>query len=312
MPEAPGISTYTPTTAEEEYYERVIKPQLREYAPHALSQREYLMGLQDYLNRMVEGEKITGEQALAQWREGVSGWGRDVMTLPYYEAISLATTEQPYKAQLRATERRTLTQGLKDLQAIVNSKDPNRGSQMRAKKAEIENILKELYRGQEQFIENPAFTQGVVDVKKTAIAKVMDTLIGSIPEGPTVARTRDLMYNLMGTRAKPVAETAYTMPTYAPTPQQPSYAPPFYQAMAGLEGSQPWKSWFQNQYGKLLREFEAKVPEGAMPAEAMEKTWAMWLKTMKPQLEEEWGSLSPYQRGERPSAYAPPIRTVQF
>lgn len=73
-----------------------------------------------------------------------------------------------------------------------------------------------------------------------------------------------------------------------------------------VAGTAPWKDWFRRQYPQLFREF--KVGEEKPTAVG----WAEFLKKRKPELREEWWSLGAYQRGERPAAFAPRIKTVGF
>ena len=75
---------------------------------------------------------------------------------------------------------------------------------------------------------------------------------------------------------------------------------------ATLTGSRPWRRWFESRYSSLVRQYR-----GA-PAEQTEVGWTAFLKKRKPELKEEFFGLSPFQRGERPSAFAPKVRSVRF
>jgi len=85
-----------------------------------------------------------------------------------------------------------------------------------------------------------------------------------------------------------------------PTPQYR----PAYEA-AGM-GSQPYRDWFERQYSAELSRYREGVETPT------EESWATYLKKREPQLREEWAGLSPWERGERPSYFAPAIKTVQF
>ena len=128
---------------------------------------------------------------------------------------------------------------------------------------------------------------------------------------------KELQYNLDvvsgETEGRPVApRTAYEPYTgYEPAPT-PRYEPAFEAMRAGLGGTQPWKDWFESKYSTLLRRFKTTLPAELPPAEEAERTWAEWLKKQKPELKEQWWGLGAYQRGERPAAFAPRVRTVKF
>jgi len=109
-------------------------------------------------------------------------------------------------------------------------------------------------------------------------------------------------------RARKVREVRYA-PRYAPSyayPEPMRYEPAFEEERAGLGGTRPWKSWFENRYGTLVRRFKA------ITEEPTEKGWAEYLKAQKPKLREEWAGLGAWGRGERPSAFAPRVRTVRW
>lgn len=102
---------------------------------------------------------------------------------------------------------------------------------------------------------------------------------------------------------------------------QPRYRPAFYEALGGLPGSRPYLDWFESRFPALVSEFQATLktykgflsPAGAArEAEEIGESWADWLKGKRPELKERWYSLSPWQRGERPSYFAPRIQTLAF
>lgn len=99
----------------------------------------------------------------------------------------------------------------------------------------------------------------------------------------------------------------------------PTPAKPFTEYGAGLEGmrtgfagevpqTERWQDWFRSRYPRMIEQFEAK-PEAERIGE---KTWTEYLKKKKPEIKEEYYKMSPYERGERPSAYQPRIQTVKF
>ena len=105
-------------------------------------------------------------------------------------------------------------------------------------------------------------------------------------------------------RAEQMARYA---PRYAPAPTPAMrYEPAFEEMRGGLAGPQPWKDWFERMYGTLIRRYKG------VEAEPTEATWAEYLRTQKARLREEWYGAGAYQRGERPPAFAPKIRTVTF
>lgn len=89
------------------------------------------------------------------------------------------------------------------------------------------------------------------------------------------------------------------------TPSTPTYQPSFEATKAGLTGSQYWKNWFTNRFYDVLQEYKTK-------GEQTEAGWSGFLAKRKAELKEEWWSLGAYGRGERPSSYQPPIKTVGF
>lgn len=66
-------------------------------------------------------------------------------------------------------------------------------------------------------------------------------------------------------------------------------------------------SWFRSRFPRLIEQFQAKPKE-----EQIAQTWQELLKKRKPELREQFARLSPFQRGQRPGAFAPRITTVGF
>ena len=64
-----------------------------------------------------------------------------------------------------------------------------------------------------------------------------------------------------------------------------------------------------------MPEFGLRGYRGMTVQEAREQRqqgWAEFLRAKRPKIKEEWYKLSPYERGERPSAFAPRIAKVAF
>ena len=84
------------------------------------------------------------------------------------------------------------------------------------------------------------------------------------------------------------------------------YVPPLYEELE-VRGTPTWKQWFESKYGSIARQFVAKAPEGRG-----QESWAEFLKGQEAAKYEEWWQRGAYARGERPSAFAPGIRTVRW
>lgn len=102
---------------------------------------------------------------------------------------------------------------------------------------------------------------------------------------------------------------------YQPTPR---YAAGF-EAIRPTTGTEPYLDYFSSHYSELLGGFQTILPryEGRVLPEQVaaetariEKSWAEYLKKKTPEIKERFYALSPSARGEYPSRYAPPIRTV--
>lgn len=88
----------------------------------------------------------------------------------------------------------------------------------------------------------------------------------------------------------------------------PEYQKTFQQQLSGMQGSQPYKDWFASRYPSLMSQFTE--PTGTKVQK--EQAWTSYLSSASQRLQEEYARKSPYQRGERPSAYALPLRKVGF
>jgi len=88
---------------------------------------------------------------------------------------------------------------------------------------------------------------------------------------------------------------------------------PQYKSIFGeteVTGTQRWRDWYESKYSSELSRFRATTPIGT--AEQKEESWAEFLRKRKPELKEEFYRQPQYQRGLRPSAFAPRIKTVGF
>ena len=72
-------------------------------------------------------------------------------------------------------------------------------------------------------------------------------------------------------------------------------------------GSPSWKSWFAQRYPTIVSRFK-----GGEGGERTETGWASFLKTERERIQAEFTKQTPYSRGERPSAFAPKIKTVAW
>jgi len=106
-------------------------------------------------------------------------------------------------------------------------------------------------------------------------------------------------------------------PPRPPTPE--SYNPPGFEDI-DVKGPERWKSWFQSRYPTIAREFMGKgeaewtgdISSGKWETPRTKETWADFLQKERERLKSEYYKKSPYERGERPEAFAPRIRTVKF
>jgi len=85
----------------------------------------------------------------------------------------------------------------------------------------------------------------------------------------------------------------------------------FEETRLGLAGTQRYRDWFASRYPSLAKRFQSTLPKETTPEEA-EKTWVGWLERQKPKLKEEFYAKPEWERGERPSVFAPRIKTVEF
>jgi len=100
--------------------------------------------------------------------------------------------------------------------------------------------------------------------------------------------------------------TEYKASGAAPVQPLPPVEPPQFREL-GISGSPTWRSWFQQQYPSIASQFMGK-PEG----ERTQKGWAGFLEKEKARIREEFAKQGAYYRGERPSVYAPRIKTAVF
>ncbi len=116
--------------------------------------------------------------------------------------------------------------------------------------------------------------------------------------------------------AYPLAEREYRTPLevrrQAELARTPRYETIFEGARGGWTGSQPYRDWYERTFASELSQFMAGLPKEKQPAEEVEKSYAEFLGKRRPELYERFKKQSSFQRGERPSYFAPPIRTVSF
>ncbi len=75
----------------------------------------------------------------------------------------------------------------------------------------------------------------------------------------------------------------------------------------GVSGAPSWQRWFENKYSGIVRQFQEREPR-----ERTEEAFGTLLGQQTEKEREQWWRQGSFQRGERPSAFAPRIRTVDF
>ena len=104
---------------------------------------------------------------------------------------------------------------------------------------------------------------------------------------------------------------------------RPRYEPAYWERWRDLETARPQTDWFESMFGTMLRRFKAKQPtqkgyetleEAEKRTAEIEKTWAEHLRGKELAMREEFWSYRPTsaQRKERPSTFAPILRSVKF
>lgn len=88
-----------------------------------------------------------------------------------------------------------------------------------------------------------------------------------------------------------------------PEPFEPFTPPRF----GGVAGSPTWQNWFERKYSGIVRTFQEREP-----LERTEEAFGTFLGQQTKKEREQWWRQGSFQRGERPSAFAPRIRTVDF
>jgi len=91
-----------------------------------------------------------------------------------------------------------------------------------------------------------------------------------------------------------------------PAPPPPFNAPGQFEAI-GETGSPIWKNWFAQYYPSIARQFQRGPEE-----QRTEKGWSDFLASERERLRKQFASQTPYSRGERPSMFAPKVKTVAF
>ncbi len=120
------------------------------------------------------------------------------------------------------------------------------------------------------------------------------------PEEQTKIRTENEQRRY-DTQQRQLAEQRTTL-----RPEGFEFEPAFEEERLGLGGSQIWKNWYEDRFGLQIRRFKGQVEDQT------EETWATFLKRQTPKLREEFQKVGAFRRGERPSAFQPRIRTVNF
>ena len=100
------------------------------------------------------------------------------------------------------------------------------------------------------------------------------------------------------------------------------YDPAFYSQQEALQGeSVYYQDWMKRIYPELRGRFEATQPkeigyptreEARAAAAQTEAKWKTWLGGQQETLEQEFYGQPPYQRGERPSQFAPKLRSLSY
>lgn len=94
----------------------------------------------------------------------------------------------------------------------------------------------------------------------------------------------------------------------APREEQEKPFEPFVpQGFEGISGAPSWQRWFENKYAGIVRKFQEREP-----TERTEEAFGTFLGQQTEKEREQWWRQGAFQRGERPSAFAPRIRTVNF
>ena len=78
----------------------------------------------------------------------------------------------------------------------------------------------------------------------------------------------------------------------------------FYARYPSAGKSDPYNQWLKNQYFNYFNRYQAELPKRP------NLMFTDFLGEQNP--ENEFGQLSPFQRGERPSIYAPRTRYIGF
>ena len=90
-----------------------------------------------------------------------------------------------------------------------------------------------------------------------------------------------------------------------PLPAAPPHEPAGFEEL-GVTAA-PWKSWFERRYPQIVSKFKEKPP-----IERTAGSWSEFLERERKRIREEFTKQSAYQRGERPSAFQPRLKTVAF
>ncbi len=266
---------------------------------------EYASGLKAYLNEQVALGRMAPETAVAIWNDVSVRMAEtgEIPVLPYYEqwkdkrAAETAIGEK-WTAQIADALERGLQYDIMGRPGMGEPAALEMGRLSQGMDAEFQALLGERGIAISRDFYNQVYQMKQAAYEQAGIAEQMAEY--GITRGRAVVGRKEV-----GERER----LAQRFPTPTIGPQ---YEPAFEEMVGGLAGPQRWKDWFEGKYSKLLGQFRRTLPTPAPVAGEVEKTWAEYLKKRKPELKEEWWSLPSYQRGERPRAFQPPIRQVQF
>ncbi len=277
----------------------------RGIAAQVATRGEYASGLKAYLNEQVALGRMAPETAVAIWNDVSTRMAEtgEIPVLPYYEqwrTKNLAETAigEKWTAQIADALERGLKYDIMGRPGMGEPAALELGRLLGQFDAEMQGLVYE-----RTGVIGQDFYQQVYQMKQAAYEqagiseqmKEYGEVKGRWAGGRREAGERERLAQMFPT------------PTIGP-----QYEPAFEEMVGGLAGPQRWKDWFEGKYSKLLGQFRRTLPTPAPVAGEVEKTWAEYLRKRKPELKEEWWSLPSYQRGERPRAFQPPIRQVQF
>ena len=148
----------------------------------------------------------------------------------------------------------------------------------------------------------------------THAQKQIDKWITAYGTAQTEQAEQDAYYDVQRARSDEAAREAYR--------PEVQYGPAFYQKQEALGGeSVYYQDWMRNMFPELQRRFQATQPapvgyptraEARTAAGQTAEKWGQYLGVQAPELREEFYSQKPWDRGERPQYYQPPVRQVSY